>query len=152
MALDVWLQGRFDIGKLWEYLRDSEYFQGRSELEAGRFTRRLRDVKDVAYQVYSSGKVRICTDDYSDPYMLVQIIVDAAWLTSGSNPDFKVISCKPLLSSYERIGTPLLRMKLGLEGPHGINEALALVEADVCRITRVFEAVRDLQQEARGEG
>ncbi|MDI6813893.1 MAG: hypothetical protein QMD10_10180, partial [Desulfitobacteriaceae bacterium] len=112
MALDIWLQGTYDFEKLWKFVGDCDYFERRSDLDKGRFTFHLRNVKDVVYQVYSKGKIRIVTDDFSDPYTLIQIIVDAVWLASGNNLGFKILRCAPLLSSTYRIARPLILEKL----------------------------------------
>ena len=128
MALEIWLKGEFDIGALYEFARDNDDFCKVTELERGRFTFHLREVKDVVYQAYTGGNVRIVTDDYSDLSALVQIIWNAAWVASNKPPMFKLKKIQPLDTTCYRIARPLIRSRLKLGGPNGKDEAAAIIE------------------------
>lgn len=147
MPIEIMLQGDFDYEALHEGLGDKELFEHVSTFEPQRYSFHLRGVTGVFIQVYPTGKVRIDTDDYSDPYDLVRIIHDAAWLASRRNPCFKVLSIAPLRSVSCHIGRKLVLARIGFHNPDGLDEALALADEEAYRMRRVFEAVRDFQEE-----
>lgn len=151
LAIRIMLQGDFDYDALYEVLGNKEFFEHVSDMEPQRFSFHLRGVRDVFYQVYPTGKVRIDTDDYSDPYDLVRIIHEAAWLASGRNPRFKVLSCSFLPSTIERIGLRVIKMELTHENPQGLRKAQALARENIRKVIQVWEAVRKVQEEARRE-
>jgi hypothetical protein len=46
----------------------------------------------------------------------------------------------------------LQRVELGFEDPGGIEDVRALVREDLDRMVRVLEAIKDLKEQAKGEG
>jgi len=152
MAITIMLQGDFDYDALYEVLGDRVLFEHVSNIEPQRYSFRLRGVTDVFYQVYPTGKVRIDTDDYSDPYDLIRIIWEAARLASGYNPRFKILRYAPLLSSCYRIARPLILEKLDPGIAHEKEEAATLVYEEAARIKRVYEAIQNLALPEKGEG
>ena len=152
MSLRIMLAGDFDYDALYGFLGSEGFFEQVSAWAPQRYSFHLRGVKDVFYQVYPTGKVRIDIDDYSNPYDLIRIIHEAAWLASGHNPCFKMLSCSPLPSTFQRVAAPLIRMELTHENPRGLREAQALARETVRRMVQVVEAVSTLQLQVGREG
>jgi hypothetical protein len=147
MPIGIMLQGDFDYEALYEGLEDKKLFEHVSSFEPQRYSFHLKDVPGIFIQVYPTGKVRIDTDDFCDPYDLVRIIHEAAWIASRHNPCFKVLSIAPLRSISCYIGRKLVLARMGFHNPDGLDEALALADEEAYRMKRVFKAIRDFQEE-----
>jgi len=150
--LTIMLAGDFDYEGLYNHIGREGFAEHMSELREQRFSFHLKGVKDVFYQVYPSGKVRIDTDDYSDPYTLVQIIVDAACLACKRSLNFKILSLKLLPGTWQRIGAASIRANHLSNLLGDTDEWRRLVAEEATRIKRVHEAIQDLALLAKGKG
>ena len=149
MALEIWLVGQFNFEALYNYVRGYPESDDVSEQEGGRFTFHLRGVKDVTYQAYSGGKVRILVDDFSDPGALVGIIWDMAEIASGKPPMFTPKKIVPLNTTTYRIARPLILSELALESLGEIDDAEALSKETAEKIQSVKQKLVELHRAVR---
>jgi hypothetical protein len=148
LALEIWLAGQFNFEALYNYVRGYSESDDVSEQEGGRFTFHLRGVKDVTYQAYSGGKVRILVDDFSDPGTLVGIIWDMAEIASGKPPMFTPKKIVPLNATTYRIARPLILSELAPESLDEIDEAKTLSKETAGKIQSVRQKLIVLNTEA----
>lgn len=148
MALEIWLVGQFNFEALYNYVRGYSESDDVSEPERGRFTFHLRGVKDVTYQVYSGGNVRILTNDFSDPATLVGIMWDIAEIASGKPPIFIPKKIMPLDATTYRIARPLILSELSSAIPDEIAEAKAISKETARKIQSVRHKLIALNTEA----
>jgi len=101
MVFEIWLEGDFNFGRLYELLQELDHFENLSEIDKGRFTVRLKGVKDVSIQFYSGGKIHVILDYYARPYHVIWTIRSLCFLASGRDPRLRIIRFWPLLEDIK---------------------------------------------------
>jgi hypothetical protein len=126
MALDIWLKGKFRMNSVYNYVRSHQapkqemdpddlefasmvkdkdrFFYTVSDVNKGNFTFHLYGIKDVTYQIYAGGSIRIIGDDHSDYKALLYILYRTIKLATGELPNLSLESIQPLPTTVWNIG------------------------------------------------